>query len=115
MAGTLAAACRMGWSCAMLFALGAVSSALDAIQSLTNSKSSSSTQKTGSSQGAQTNPFAIDSSSNSTSGATPPVNAGRTPQISPETMNALFAAQSQSSDTSGTTTSTSTSSSATSS
>src|SRR3954452_7868867 len=82
----------------MLFALGAVSSALDAIQSLTNTKSSSSTQKTGSSQKPATNPFAIDSGSNSTTGATSSVNAGKTPQISPETMNALFAAQSQSSD-----------------
>src|SRR4051794_34025695 len=82
----------------MLFALGAVSSALDAIQSLTNSKSSSSTQKTGSSQKPATNPFAVDSGSNSTTGATSSVNAGKTPQISPETMNALFAAQSQSSD-----------------
>lgn len=96
----------------MLFALGAVSSALDAIQSLTNSKSTSlaqkagSTQKTGSSQGAA-NPFAIDSTA---SIATSSVNAGRAPQISPETMNALFTAQSQSTDsTSGTASSTSTS------
>ena len=95
----------------MLFALGAVSSALDAIQSLTNSKPSSSTHKTGSSQGAPTNPFAIDSGS---SGATSSVNAGKYPQISPETMNALFAAQSQSSDGTGSAT-TSTSSSSTSS
>lgn len=80
----------------MLFALGAVSSALDAIQSLTNSKSSSSTHKTGAAQGA-TNPFAIDSGSSSTpSGATSSVNSGKYPQIAPETMNALFAAQSQS-------------------
>jgi Ca2+-binding EF-hand superfamily protein len=85
----------------MLFALGAVSSALDAIQSLTNSKSSSSTQKTGSSQKPATNPFAIESGSNSTTGAASSVNAGKTPQISPETMNALFAAQSQSSDSTG--------------
>jgi len=95
-ARTLAAARRIGWSCAMLFALGAVSSALDAIQSLTSSKSSS-TQQTGSSQGATTNPFAIDSGNSSPiSGAAPSVNAGYYPQISPETMNALFAAQSQS-------------------
>src|SRR4051812_32519521 len=88
---------------AMLFALGAASSALDAIQSLTNSKSSSSTQKTGSSKGA-TNPFAIDSGSNSTTrGATSSVNSGKYPQISPETMNALFAAQSQSSDSTSST------------
>ncbi len=82
----------------MLFALGAVSSALDAIQSLTNSKSSSSTHKTGSAQGAS-NPFAINSSSSSTtSGATSSVNSGNCAQISPETMSALIAAQSQSSD-----------------
>ncbi|MBR0993337.1 EF-hand domain-containing protein [Bradyrhizobium japonicum] len=88
----------------MLFALGAVSSALDAIQSLTNAKSSSPTQKAGSSQGA-TNPFAIDSSITTTS----LVSAGKSPQISPETMNALFAAQSQSSSnaTGGATNSTS--------
>ncbi|MGY4513903.1 EF-hand domain-containing protein [Bradyrhizobium sp. USDA 3650] len=94
----------------MLFALGAVSSALDAIQSLTNSKSSSSTQKTGSSQKPATNPFAIDSGSNSTTGATSSVNAGKTPQISSETMNALFAAQSQSTDSTGSANSTSSSS-----
>ena len=81
----------------MLFALGAVSSALDAIQSLTNSKSSSSTHKTGSAQGA-TNPFAIDSGSSTSSNATASVNPGKYPQIAPETMNALFAAQSQSAD-----------------
>lgn len=98
----------------MLFALGAVSSALDAIQSLTNSKSSSSTQKTGSSQGAATNPFAIDSGNSTSSGATSSVNAGNCAQISPETMSALIAAQSQSSDTTGSATS-STSSSSTSS
>src|SRR4051794_25471626 len=94
----------------MLFALGAVSSALDAIQSLTNSKSSSSTQKTGSSQKPATNPFAIDSGSNSTTGVTSSVNAGKTPQISSETMNALFAAQSQSTDSTGSANSTSSSS-----
>ncbi|MCA1474437.1 EF-hand domain-containing protein [Bradyrhizobium sp. NBAIM08] len=80
----------------MLFALGAVSSALDAIQSLTNAKSSSAAHKTGSSQSAPTNPFAIDSGSSSTTGATSSVNAGKYPQISAETMNALFAAQGQS-------------------
>lgn len=84
----------------MLFALGAVSSALDAIQTLTNSSSSSSTKKSGSSQGA-TNPFAIDSS-NSITGTTPAqANSGQGLQISPETMNALFAAQSQSADGAG--------------
>lgn len=81
----------------MLFALSGVGTALSAIEALTNSKSSSSTQKTGTSQGA-TNPFAIDSGSNSGSTSTSSVNAGNGPQISPETMNALFAAQSQATD-----------------
>ncbi|WP_439409504.1 EF-hand domain-containing protein [Bradyrhizobium sp. DASA03076] len=86
----------------MLFALGAVSTALDAIQSLTSSKSSS-TPQTGSSQGAA-NPFVIDSSTSSTSSnAAPSANPGHYPQISPETMNALFAAQSQSTDQSAST------------
>jgi hypothetical protein len=96
----------------MLFALGAVSSALDAIQSLTNSKSSSSTQKagsaqkTGSSQG-PTNPFAIDSTGSMTTSL---VASSNPPQIAPGTMSALLAAQSQSSDsTSGSTSSTSSS------
>ena len=93
----------------MLFSLGAVSSALDAIQSLTNSKSSSSTHKTGAAQGA-TNPFAIDSGSSTSSGATSSVNSGKCPQIAPETMNALFAAQSQSADNTGSATSSASSS-----
>jgi hypothetical protein len=80
----------------MLFALGAVSSALDMIQSLTNSKSSASQDAT--------NPFAIDSGSTSSS-ATSPASAGKLPQIAPETMNALFAAQSQSSTSTGVATS----------
>jgi hypothetical protein len=79
----------------MLFALGAVSSALDALQVLTSSKSSS-TKQTGFTQGT-TNPFAIDSGSSTLSGATSPVNSGNSPQISPATMSALIAAQSQSS------------------
>src|SRR5262249_52874487 len=85
----------------MLFALGAVSTALDVIQSLTNSKSSSSTQKTGFSQGA-TNPFAVDNGSSTTSTAASSVNSGNSPQIAPETMSALLAAQSQSSDSTST-------------
>lgn len=90
----------------MLFALGAVSSALNAIQSLTNSKSSSAADKAGSAQGA-TNPFAIDGASSTSGGASSPVNSGRHPRISPETMNALFAAQSQSADGSASSNSTS--------
>lgn len=84
----------------MLLALGAVSSALDAIQSLTNSTSSSSTQKKGTSQTAA-NPFAIDSGSSTTGSPATPGNVGTTPQIASETMNALFAAQSQSADNAG--------------
>ena len=83
----------------MLFALGAVSGALDLIQSLTNSKSSASQDAT--------NPFAIDSGSTS-GGTTPSANAGKLPQIAPETMNALFAAQSQSSPSTGVATSSAT-------
>ncbi|MGX4770891.1 EF-hand domain-containing protein [Bradyrhizobium guangdongense] len=93
----------------MLFALGAVSTALDAIQSLTSSKSSS-TQQTGSSQRATTNPFAIDSDDGTTSNATSSVNAGKYPQISPETMNALFAAQGQSTGSTSATSSSATTS-----
>ncbi|MGY3234373.1 Ca2+-binding EF-hand superfamily protein [Bradyrhizobium sp. USDA 4448] len=82
----------------MLFALGAVSSALDAIQSLTSSKSSA-TPQAGSSQNAASNPFAIDGSNSGTSSsAASSANAGYYPQISPDTMNALFAAQSRSTD-----------------
>ncbi|MBI5265332.1 MAG: EF-hand domain-containing protein [Bradyrhizobium sp.] len=76
----------------MLFALGAVSSAIDALQSLTESKSSSG-QKTGFNHG-PSNPFDIESAaaggSASTSGT-----AGY--GISPQTMSALLAAQGQSS------------------
>ncbi|MDA9434992.1 EF-hand domain-containing protein [Bradyrhizobium sp. CCBAU 51627] len=93
----------------MLFALGAVSSALDVIQSLTSSKSSS-TQQTGSARRASTNPFAIDSDNGTSSNATSSVNAGKYPQISPETMNALFAAQSQSTDPTSSTSSSATTS-----
>ena len=97
----------------MLFALGAVSTALDVIQSLTSSKSSSSssTQQTGSAQSVASNPFAIDSSNSiSTSSSAPSVIAGYHPQISPETMNALFEAQSQSNSSTGATSSSATSS-----
>ncbi len=79
----------------MLFALGAVSSALDALQSLTASKSPSA-QTAGFNPGAA-NPFDADGdggpgpTSNSTAGT-----AGYA-SISPQTMSALIAAQGQSS------------------
>jgi Ca2+-binding EF-hand superfamily protein len=83
----------------MLFALGAVSTALDALQTLTGTKTSSA-QKTGFTQGT-TDPFSIESGSASASGAGSSVNSGNRPQILPETMSALIAAQSQSSTGSG--------------
>jgi hypothetical protein len=85
----------------MLFALGAVSSALDALQSLTSQKTST-TQQTGFGHGTA-NPFSFDSgnsTSSTSSDALSWVNSGNRPQISPETMSALLAAQSQSSTTS---------------
>jgi hypothetical protein len=80
---------------AMMFTLGAVSSALDAIQSLTSSGSSSA-QSAGLSE-VVTDPF------NPSGGAPAPGNSAPAPgtsgfsQLSPATMSALLAAQSQSS------------------
>jgi hypothetical protein len=87
----------------MLPALGAVSSALDALQSLTSSKSSSP-RATGFSQAAA-NPFDL-SGGAATSGS--PDQASATSgfsRLSPSTMNALLAAQSQSTTTTSTPTS----------
>jgi hypothetical protein len=100
----------------MLFALGAASSAIDALQSLTSSKASSA-QTTGFSQGS-TDPFDVSGGSTTTSGAQAPVTGGNGfTQISPATMSALLAAQGQSSataaSTSASTSSTSTSSAST--
>ena len=79
----------------MLLALGAASSALDALQSLTSSKSKSP-QTNGFTQGS-TDPF--DTANNSTQTGSPPPVVGGTgfTQISPATMSTLIAAQSQSS------------------
>jgi len=80
----------------MLLALGAVSSALDALQSLTSSKPSSP-QTTGFSQN-PANPF--DFANGSAPGSSAPATGGNGfTQISPETMSALIAAQGQSSTT----------------
>ena len=84
----------------MLLALGAVSTALDALQSLTSSKSSSP-QSTGFGQGA-TKPFDFPGNGPA-SGSSPPPWSGGNSQISPATMSALLAAQSQSSAGSATT------------
>jgi hypothetical protein len=83
----------------MFFALGAASSAFDALKALTSSKSS--TQTTGVSQDAAS-AFGLTSSSSSASvgsgsGTGSGSGGGGGSQISPETMSALLDAQSQSS------------------
>ena len=76
----------------MLLALGAASSAIDALQALTSSKSSSA-KSTGVSQ-----PSSFDFFSSSQGSASTGTSGGSGgSQISPETMSALLAAQSQSS------------------
>lgn len=77
----------------MLFALGAASSALNAIQSLTSSISSSP-QATGFSE-ASTDPFKIPSSASTATSSPPAARATGFSQISPATMSALLAAQGQ--------------------
>ena len=84
----------------MLLALGAASSVLDALQSLTSSKSSSP-QTTGFSQ-ASTNPFDLSGSTAASGSPTPGIRSSGCSQISPATMSALLAAQSQSSTASTT-------------
>jgi Ca2+-binding EF-hand superfamily protein len=84
----------------MFFALGAASSALDALKALTSSKSSAKT--TGVSQNAAS-PFEL-SSSNAQAPVVPGSGSGGgSSQISPQTMSALLDAQSQSSAGSTTT------------
>ena len=87
----------------MLFALGAASSVLDAIQSLTSS-ASSSTQSTGFSQ-ASANLFGL--SGGAPASGSPAAASGSTgfTQLSPATMSALLAAQGQSPTPSATPTS----------
>ena len=79
----------------MWFALGAAASAIDALQALTSSKSSSA-KSTGIGQGAAS-PFDLASISPASTGANAGSGGGGCSQLSPETMNALLAAQSQSS------------------
>jgi Ca2+-binding EF-hand superfamily protein len=79
----------------MLFALGAASSAIDALKALTSSKSSA--QTTGASRDAAAT-FGLSSSNGSASIGTGAGSGGSGgSQISPETMSALLDAQSQSS------------------
>jgi Ca2+-binding EF-hand superfamily protein len=84
----------------MLPALCAVSSALDALQALTSSKSSSS-QTSGFSH-ASTSPFDLTGGSAASGSPTPACGTGGCSQISPETMSALLAAQGQASTASTT-------------
>ena len=84
----------------MLLALGAASSAVDALQSLLSSKSNS-TQTTGFTQNPPT-PFDTANGSTQTE-SPPPVTGGAAfTQISPQTMSALIAAQSRDSTASTT-------------
>ena len=84
----------------MFLALGAASSALDALKALTSSKSSSA-PSTGVSQNAKS-PFDLLSSNSQASVGSGSGSGGGGSQISPETMSALLDAQSQSSTASAT-------------
>ena len=84
----------------MFLALGAASSALDALKALTSSKSSS-VPSTGVSQNAKS-PFDLLSSNSQASIGSGSGSGGGGAQISPETMSALLDAQSQSSTASAT-------------
>ncbi len=81
----------------MMLALGAAGSLIDALASLTSSKSSSATPSTGQSQSAD--PFDVGGST-AGQGPTGFSGAARGPSISPQTMSALIEAQSQSGATS---------------
>ena len=87
----------------MLPALGAVSSALDALQSLTSSKPSSP-QATGFGQAAA-NPFDLSGGAAASGSPDQASGSGGFSRLSPSTMNALLAAQSQSTTTTSTPTS----------
>jgi len=88
-------------SFAMLFALGAASSVWDALQSLATTKSSSA-QSAGQTA---TNPFDLNGSTAPAGSSAPASGTGSWSPISPETMSALIAAQSQSTSTGATSTS----------
>jgi hypothetical protein len=82
---------------AMLFALGAASSVWDALQSLATSKSSSA--QSGTSSQSTASPFDLPADSSSAGSSAPASGTGAWSQISPQTMSALIAAQSQSGTT----------------
>lgn len=79
----------------MLFALGAASTALSAVQSLTSSLSSSASS-TGFDQGSA-NPFEVARPAPASASPIPATGFSTGSQISPATMSELLAAQSQSS------------------
>lgn len=80
---------------AMYLALaGAASTALDLLSSLTSSKSSSTQPTTGVSQGSK--PFVISSSTSASVTTSSPATWGQNGALSPDTWNALLAAQSPS-------------------
>jgi hypothetical protein len=89
----------------MMFALGAVSSALDAVKSLTSSNSSSA-HPAGFSEAA-TDPFDLSGGASAPGSSAPAPGTAEFSQLSPATMSALLAAQSQSSTGSATSASTS--------
>jgi hypothetical protein len=82
----------------MLLALGAASTVWDALQSLTSSTKASSVQTTSFSQTAAS-PFDIDGGAAASAGGASGTGASGGIQISPQTMSALIAAQSQSGTT----------------
>ena len=82
----------------MLLALGAVSSVWDALQSLTSSSNASSAPSANSGQ-TTTDPFDIGGATSTPASGSSFVGAGGGPQISPQTMSALLAAQSQAGST----------------
>jgi hypothetical protein len=75
----------------MLFAVGAASSAIEALQSLLPSSSAPSTGS------AASNPFALSESNPAPGSSAAASGTNGLPQLSPSTMDALLAAQSQSS------------------
>jgi hypothetical protein len=76
----------------MLLALGAASSVLDALQSLTSQKSPSASQP-------PANPFDVSGSASASAGATSSQAASGFSPISPQTMSALIAAQGDATNT----------------
>ena len=81
----------------MFFALGAASSAIDALKALTSSKSSQ-TNGVGPNSGNQFSLVSPDASASAGAGAATGTGSGNYSSISPETMSALLDAQSQSSN-----------------